>query len=245
MVTSMIEGPGQDPHAYQASARTQLALSKAQVVLANGGGYDDFVGTMLASTGTRPTVLDAVELSGHRAPAGGELNEHVWYDLPTVAAVADRLAQVLSAQRPDRAAVFSANAAAFTGRLTALEATEAEVRASAGGAGVATTEPVPVYLLQACGLEVRTPAAFADSVEEGSDASPASLRATEDLFRRHRVRALVYNDQTAGPQTQLVVAAARASGVPVVPVTETLPRGQDYLSWMASTLARVRAAVTG
>ena len=69
------------------------------------------------------------------------------------------------------------------------------------------------------------------------------LKQTEDLFTMHRVRLLAYNEQTSGPETQAVLTAARADHVPVVPVTETLPNGQDYLSWMRGNLTAIRAAL--
>jgi zinc/manganese transport system substrate-binding protein len=58
------------------------------------------------------------------------------------------------------------------------------------------------------------------------------------------VRALVYNEQTSGPETEQVLAAAQSAGVPVVPVTETLPEGEDYLGWMGANLDAVVAALT-
>lgn len=61
-----------------ANARTQLELSKADVVIENGGGYDDFVDTMLKSTNNGAAkVLNVVDISGKTATGGGELNEHV------------------------------------------------------------------------------------------------------------------------------------------------------------------------
>src|ERR1700754_5216056 len=38
-VTSIISDPSQDPHSYEANTQTQLELSKAKVVIENGGGY--------------------------------------------------------------------------------------------------------------------------------------------------------------------------------------------------------------
>ncbi|CAG7844998.1 hypothetical protein USB125703_01253 [Pseudoclavibacter triregionum] len=77
-MTSIIDDPNKDPHEYEASAQNQLALSNAQVVIENGGGYDDFVDTMLDSAGNdSATVLDAVDISGKTAEDGEELNEHV------------------------------------------------------------------------------------------------------------------------------------------------------------------------
>jgi zinc/manganese transport system substrate-binding protein len=76
-VTSIMDNPSQDPHSFEASAQNQLALSKADVVIENGGGYDDFMNTMLNAGGAKKaTVIDVVDLSGKKA-AGGALNEHV------------------------------------------------------------------------------------------------------------------------------------------------------------------------
>ena len=67
-VTSIINDPSQDPHSYEASPQNQLALSKARVIIENGGGYDDFVDVMRHSA-ARPdvVVLDAVKISGRNA----------------------------------------------------------------------------------------------------------------------------------------------------------------------------------
>ncbi|HEX7835130.1 MAG TPA: ABC transporter substrate-binding protein, partial [Pseudolysinimonas sp.] len=58
-----------------------------------------------------------------------------------------------------------------------------------------------------------------------------------------KVRLLAYNEQTSGPETDRVRAAATAAGIPVVPVTETLPKGKDYVSWMNANLDAVGAAL--
>ncbi|MGI3784451.1 MAG: metal ABC transporter solute-binding protein, Zn/Mn family, partial [Janthinobacterium lividum] len=244
-VSSIIARPDQDPHEYTADARTQLRLSKAQLVIQDGAGYDDFVATMLAATRAKPRVVTVADVSGYDLhPADGELNEHFWYDLPTMVRLADRLDQDLTALAPDRAATFRTNAAALTARLQALEKTEADLGSEHAGTGVAITEPVPLYLLEACGLVNRTPAAFSEAVEEGSDVAPSVLTQTTALFSSHQVALLASNEQAAGPQTDLVVAAARKNGVPVVGVTETLPAGQDYVGWMQANLDAVGSALS-
>jgi zinc/manganese transport system substrate-binding protein len=57
--------PTQDPHSYEASAQDQLALSKAALVVENGGGYDPFIDSLLsASDNTDVVVVNASEASG-------------------------------------------------------------------------------------------------------------------------------------------------------------------------------------
>src|SRR6478609_10761823 len=112
-VTSIMDDPAQDPHSFEASAQNQLAISKADIVIENGGGYDDFVDTMLkAAPNDERVVLNAVDISGKKTDGGG-LNEHVWYDFPTVQKVADRLVTALATADPSQKSTFEANAKSF------------------------------------------------------------------------------------------------------------------------------------
>ena len=243
-VTSVISDPDQDPHSYEADPQNQLALSKAKVVIENGGGYDDFVDHMLKSGhNDSAQVINAVDVSGKTAPQGGELNEHVWYDFPTVAKVADRISTALAQADPGDAAAFERNATAFKAELAPLEAEEAQIKKAHGGDGVAITEPVPLYMIEASGLVNRTPGEFSEAIEEGDDVSPRVLQKSLALFAGKKVKALVYNEQTSGPQTEKAEAAAKAAGIPVVPVTETLPKGKDYLGWMTANLDALASAL--
>ncbi|MCU1401883.1 MAG: transporter substrate-binding protein [Microbacteriaceae bacterium] len=242
-VTSIITDPNQDPHSYEADAQVQLALSHASVVIENGGGYDDFVDTLLkGANNPKATVLNAVDISGFAQ--NSNLNEHVWYDFPTVQKVAAKITAKLSSLDSANAAVFAANQKKFEAALGTLEASEAAIKASpAGGSGVAITEPVPLYLLEASGLVNKTPAKFSEAIENGTDVAPDLLQQTLALFSGHKVKLLSYNEQTTGPQTEQVLAAAKAAGVAVVPVRETLPAGKDYLAWMTDNIAAVKAAL--
>ena len=246
-VTSIISDPSADPHSYEADTRTQLAVADADLVIANGGGYDDFVGTLVEASGAGAPVIDVVELSGREAEAeaaGEELNEHMWYDFETVLKLSDEIVAQLSEVDPDNADTYESNGAEFTDAVQGLIDSEAEKQASTAGAGVAITEPVPGYLLDALGAENRTPEEFSEAIEEGDDVAPAALQETIDLFTGGQVKALVYNEQTTGAETEQVLKAAQDAGVAVVPVTETLPEGEDYVSWMQSNIDAVADALS-
>jgi zinc/manganese transport system substrate-binding protein len=195
------------------------------------------------SAGARATLLNAVEISGRKAAPGTDLNEHVWYDFPTVARLAARLTHVLLRKDPADTAILRANAARFAGRLRALEASEARIRTASAGRGVLVTEPVPLYLLQACGLVNRTPPAFSRAVEDGTEVAPRVLSQALQLVAAPGIALIAFNEQESGRDTDQLLAAARRHGVGVVPVTETLPAGRDYLSWMAANLSAVASAL--
>ena len=242
VVTSFIDNPSTDPHSFEASTRNELAIAHADLILENGGGYDDFMQTLRSSVGGSATLLDAVRVSGIK-PVNGSLNEHVWYEIQTVADMAVRIEAFLVEHDRAHAATYQANAQRFRQQLAALRTTELRIKETHPGEGVAVTEPVPLYMLHACGLVDRTPPEYSKAVEDGTDVSPRVLHQTLALFTAHRVRALVYNAQTTGPQTDQVKAAAAANGVPIVPVTETLPTGKTYYSWMRGQLDALSAAL--
>ena len=73
-VTSIINSSAKDPHSYEASARDRLAVTKADLVIENGGGYDAFMHDLLEGTDGIP-VITAVEFS-HDFPGNEGHEEH-------------------------------------------------------------------------------------------------------------------------------------------------------------------------
>ncbi|MDO7883138.1 metal ABC transporter solute-binding protein, Zn/Mn family [Salinibacterium soli] len=270
-VTSIITGANQDPHSFEASARDQLAVSEADLVILNGGGYDPFMETLVEASGTSAPVIEAVEASGlldedhadddhadepaedHTdEPADGHdghdhiegFNEHVWYDLHGMVHVVEHIAEELAAIDAANADTYTANAEALAADIESLESRADELHTALEGQGAAMTEPVPAYLLAAVGLDNLTPEAFTEAIEEGADVPPVALQETLDLFADNAVVVLAYNSQTASPETERVRAAAEDAGVPVLDFTETLPDGQTYVSWMTANLDAIQAALT-
>lgn len=241
-VTSLIDDPAADPHSYEAPPAAAAAVARARIVVVNGGGYDDFAERL--TPGPEASVIDVVALSGLAAPAGGELNEHVWYSLPTMKTLAERLAADLGGADPAGAAGFTANAAAFGTKVDGLVAKADALKSAHGGERIAVTEPVPLYLTDAAGLVDATPPKFSEAVEEDADPPAAVVAATLDLFGADPVKALLVNAQTRTPVTDQVEQAARTAGVPVIEVGETLPAGTaDYVEWINGQLDALRIAL--
>ncbi|MCP1504061.1 zinc/manganese transport system substrate-binding protein [Curtobacterium herbarum] len=242
-VTSILEDPSQDPHSFESSAKTQLAVSKADLLIENGGGYDDFMTTLSKAADTKAPTINVVQLSGLQKSGDTEFNEHVFYSYPTmvklVADVAERLGKLDSAD----ASTFQANAKTLTGKLQELESQVASVEKTVDGEKVAYTEPVPGYLFDAMGLDNVTPEAFSEAIEEGDDVPPAALNDTLKLFTSGEAKLLAVNEQTSSAETEQVQKAAEKAGIPVVGVTETLPKGEDYVSWQQANIDAVTAAL--
>ncbi|WP_309072986.1 metal ABC transporter solute-binding protein, Zn/Mn family [Paenarthrobacter sp.] len=264
-VNAIITKTSQDPHSYEATAQDKLLISKAKLVVENGGGYDDFLHKIADETEVgHENMISAVEVSGlapeeeghgtesssaaaqdedEHAHDHGEFNEHVWYSLDAMGKLADAVAEKLGSLDAGSASTFTTNADSFKAKLSELTGKLGDIKAGNEHAPVAVTEPVPLYLLEAAGLENKTPEAYSAAIEEETDVPPAVLKETTDLVSAKSVRLLAYNQQTEGPQTESVKRAAENAGVPVVNFTETLPDGKDYLQWMADNVEAISAAL--
>lgn len=259
-VTSIIDSAAHDPHSYEASAQDQLAIAGADLVIENGGGYDPFIDLLVEGSGTTAVVVSAAAVAGleedEAHSEGGAhsedddhghlegVNEHVWYDVHVMGDVAAAIAAELVELDAANAATYEQNLAAWTTELEAVEAALEAAAAALGGGVVAATEPVPASLLAELGFDDETPAEFSEAIEEGADVPPLALQQTLDLIASGEVRLLAYNEQTASPETERVRAAAEEAGIPVISFVETLPDGEDYVSWMRANIEAVVGAVT-
>lgn len=237
-VTSIIDDPSADPHSYESTPAEAAEILGADLVVFNGGGYDEFVPQILESDGAAVPSIEAVAATGED---GG--NEHVWYDLATVEAVAGKVAEQLGELAPDRADTFTANAEAFHGELEAVGAQVSSIREQHAGTPVAVTEPVAFHLIEATGLADATPPDFVQAVEEESDPSAAAVAETRRLVSERGVRALVFNPQARTPVTAQVRSDAERAGIPVVEMAETLPEGSGYVDWMSAQVETLATAL--
>ncbi len=242
-VTSVIDNPAQDPHSFEAGPRVQLELSRADLVIANGGGYDDFIDILRAGLDHASGVeIHAVSVSGFTEEQI-ESNEHVWYDLETARALADAMATSLASIDPEHAEEYRENAERFTASVSALSDRLATLSREHSGMTALVTEPIPLYLLDAAGVANLTPPELSAAIESGQGVPAAVLNDALTLISQGEISVFVYNKQTAGPETNQLRDAAVRHGVPVMGVSETLPHGLDYVQWMAENIAHLEGAL--
>lgn len=226
-VTSLIADLSRDPHDFEPSGRDELALSRADLVIVNGGGYDDFIDQMLSSLDQHPATIRAVDIA-----ARTDDNEHVWFDPAVAAAVADAIATGLGQIDPGHASDYDAGAAAFADSLADARDQLASIAEHYPATPVAVAEPAPVPLIEAAGMVNIIDDSFTEAMEEGVDVPPGELAAVLDRIRQHDADLLVYNVQSATPQSEQLRAAAETADVPVVEVTELLPPDTGYAAWI-------------
>ena len=178
-VTALVYNSNQDPHSFEASARDQLAINDADIVIMNGGGYDDFVEKLVEADPTPAILVNAYMASGE----DDGRNEHIWYDVDQVGDVAAVIGGAIEAVDSKLSDEVWASVDSFRAELAKRKA-ELDAIASSGACGkVFATEPLVDYLLEDAGCVNVTPQAFSDAIEEERDVPPAVIDDCEKILK--------------------------------------------------------------
>jgi zinc/manganese transport system substrate-binding protein len=242
-VAAIMSNPNSDPHTFEASPSVAEVVSKAGLVVQNGVGYDSFMNKIeAAAPNIARRVIDVQNLFGLPDTTS---NPHLWYNPTTMPRVATAIAADLSKLEPSHSSYFNSNVTRFDDSLKPWLAELALIKAKFPAARVATTEPVADYMLRAAGLDNLTPFTFQADIMNGVDPSPQGVAFEEGLFSGHKVKVFVYNQQVTDTLTQSFINAAKAAGVPIVGVYETMPTpGYTYQTWMLAEAKAVYAALS-
>jgi zinc/manganese transport system substrate-binding protein len=242
-VFSVDSNPNTDPHTYEATPSVGQKISKANLLIENGVGYDSFMDSLAsASPNSARKVIDVQHLLGL---PDSTPNPHLWYSPRTMPAVARALASDLSKLDPAHASTFRANETRFVASLQPWLGAIAAFKAKYAGTKAATTEPVADYLLSAMGIDNLTPFQFQADIMNGTDPTPQDVTLEKGFFTKHQVKVFCYNQQVTDPLTDSIRQTALSAGVPVVGVYETMPvPGYDYQTWMMAELNAIQKAIT-
>ena len=242
-VYSVDSNPNTDPHTYEATPSVGQKISKANLLIENGVGYDTFMDKLAsASPNSARKVINVQQLLGL---PDSTANPHLWYDPKTMPAVAQAVTADLSALDPAHAAMFQANESKFVASLQPWMNAIAAFKAKYGGTTAATTEPVADYLLTAMGINNLTPWQFQADIMNGTDPTPQDVSLEKGFFTQHQVKVFCYNQQVTSSLTGSIRQTAVSAGVPVVGVYETMPvPGYNYQSWMLAEVNAIQKAIT-
>jgi zinc/manganese transport system substrate-binding protein len=243
-VTSVIANPNTDPHDYEPTPSDARTMATAQYVIVNGAGYDAWAQKLLdANPVSGRKVLVVADLVGKKE---GD-NPHLWYSPAYVKRFIDRVASDLGALDASDAGYFTQQAAQYeTTGLKGYFDTITAIKQKYAGTKVGATESIFSYLADALGLDLITPYSFLNAISEGSDPSAADKAEVEREITSREIRVFVFNSQNATPDIQGLVAQAKAAGIPVVKMTETLsPQNESFQGWQTGQLEALQTALGG
>jgi zinc/manganese transport system substrate-binding protein len=241
-VTSIIDNPNADPHSYEPTAADGRAIATAQLAIINGVGYDGWA-TKLANA--NPSATRTTLTVGDLVGAKDGDNPHRWYNPGNVQQVVAQITADYQKADPADAAYFTAQHDKVVGTsLKQYFALISQIKASYAGTPVGASESIFAMMSPALGLDLLTPPAFLRAISEGTDPSAADKATIDKEISTKQIKVYVYNSQNATPDIQAQVSAAKAQGIPVTTITETLtPAGASFQAWQVAQLTALRQAL--
>jgi zinc/manganese transport system substrate-binding protein len=241
-VHSIIVNPDTDPHSYEPTPEDARALAGAQLAIVNGVGYDTWASKLLdANPEGGRLVLNVGDLLGL---VQGE-NPHRWYFPADVLRVIAAITADYERLDPAGAGYFLAQRKAFeTSGLARYDALRAQIRSAYAGVPVGYSESIFQGLGEDLRLRLLTPSSFAKAIAEGSEVTAQDKRTVDEQAEARRIKVWVLNSQNVTPDVERVSEIARAKGIPVATVTETLsPASDSFQQWQVTQLEGLERAL--
>jgi zinc/manganese transport system substrate-binding protein len=241
-VTSIIDNPDADPHSYEPTPANGRAAASAQFAIVNGIGYDPWAPKLLdASPNGKRTVLTVGDVVGIKD--GG--NPHRWYSPDNVHQVIEQITADYKKIDPADAAYFDQQKKNYeTQGLGKYNSLIADIKAKYAGTPIGASESIVSPLADGLGLKMLTPDSFLTAISEGSDPTAADKAAIDAQIKAKQIKVYIYNSQNSTPDVQAQVDAAKAAGIEVATVTETLvPATATFQDWQSTQLEGIEQAL--
>jgi ABC-type Zn uptake system ZnuABC Zn-binding protein ZnuA len=268
-VTGLLK-PGIDAHDYEPSPADLDAIARADVVVKNGVGLEEWLDDTIKSAGYDGPVVDASqgvrlrkggaheeEGTGHDEGAAGEEHAgetaehdpHIWQNPRNAMVMAANIERGLAAADPANAAAFRDRLAAYTSELQALDAEVERQIGSLANKKLVTNHDAFAYYIDRYGLK------FVGSVIPSFDTSAElSGRDIRDLVAKVKATGVkaIFSETTLPPKAAETIG--REAGVRVVVGDDALygdalgPPGSDgdtYLKMIRHNTATIVRNLSG
>lgn len=222
--TAIIDKSSVDPHDFDPTTADAKKLTKANIIVANGLGYDSWMNKLAKSVNKKP-VLVGEDLMGLK---NGD-NSHIWYNLNMPTKYVDYLVKRLSKLDKKHAAYFKANGKKYLAKVDKIKKLVKTDKSNKKP--VFVSEPVFDYALKEAGYKIGDKE-FEEAIENGTDPSPKMINKMNTDIKEKKIAFFVNNTQASSSTVKSFVKLAKKNGVPVLNVRETIPNHITYLTWM-------------
>ncbi|MQS75980.1 metal ABC transporter solute-binding protein [Companilactobacillus halodurans] len=230
-VTSLINNPAIDPHDYEPTTDTAKKVSKADITVANGLGYDSWMNKL--NKKSDDSFIKIGEDVMHKKTGD---NPHIWYNPQTMPKYTRLLAKKLAKKDPKNKQYYEKNAQKYINSLKPVQNELTKLKQLSEklpNKNVYVSEPVFDYSISALGFKV-TNKSFEKAVENGTDPTPSEIKKMHQGIKDKKIAFFVLNSQTDSKLVNNLVKMAKKNNIPVLKVTETLPKDKTYQEWMLS-----------
>lgn len=233
-VISIMNNPKQDPHMFNANPKIIVSMEKAQIIVENGLGYDNWMQHLYSATSKKAFLINVGQLMHKKSG----VNPHIWYDPQTMPIYAQTLTKKLIACDPQHEKHYKKNLTFLLKKAHAYQKKIFQAQKKLKGMSVTATEPILGYLISALKLKMLN-TAFQQSVMNGADLTPREIIEFEQSLTEKKVKLFIYNAQVTDPTATHLKNLALKNDIPIIGVSETMPANQHYYQWMDVTLNKI------
>lgn len=221
-----------DPHDFEPSTDDAKKVAQANIVVANGLGYDSWMNN-LASASNKKILLVGEDLMHLKK---GD-NPHIWYDLDMPSKYVSYLVKHLSSLDKAHAGYFRENGEKYLAKIDKIKA-EAKLIKAKTKKPVFVSEPVFDYALEETGYKIGD-RNFEEAIENGTDPSPQMIQEMLTAIKNHKIAFFVNNVQASSSTVDNMVKVSKNNDIPVINVRETMPDHTSYLTWMRESYRKL------
>lgn len=191
-------------HDYQLQTRDMVALEKADILIVNGGGMEQFMDKVISMRSDLPVItasagIDMLPLEDHAHEHAQEhegegcieVNAHVWLDPQLAVRQIENIAEGLCAADPAHAQAYRDNAAAYALRIDGLYQEMIAQLAPVAGKQIITFHEAFPYFAGAFGIEI----AGVIEHDQGEEPGTREIARTCDMVKELGIRALFAEPQ--------------------------------------------------
>lgn len=224
-VQAIITNGDTDPHDFEPTTNSAKEVANANIVIANGLGYDDWMAKLADSNNIRVTKVGE-QLMGLKQ---GD-NPHIWYNLNMPKKYVNYIVKRASQIDPKNAGYFRKNARNYLNKIQNIKQIAAKIDGTKSKP-VYASEPVFDYALKRCHFRIGNPA-FEEAVENETDPSAQVVHNMQQSIKHRKIAFFVNNVQASSSTVNGMVKLAKQNQIPVLKVRETMPNGTSYYQWM-------------
>ncbi len=252
VAVNALVGPNSDAHVYQPAPGDAKALADARLVFANGLGFEGWINRLVRASGTKaPTIVATKGVKPRKAEddrghAHGDADPHAWQSVANARIYVANIRDALSLADPAGKDSYAANAAAYLGRLDALET---EVKAAietipSDRRRIITTHDAFGYFAAAYGITFIAP----QGVSTEAEVSAKDVARIITQIRKQKIPAVFLENVTDERLLKRIGAesGARIGGTLYSDaLTDANGQAATYLDMMRHNVKQIAAALAG
>lgn len=233
--TALIANGDTDPHDFEPTTASAKVVAQADIVVANGMGYDSWMGN-LASSNHKKEVKVGEDLMGLSSSA----NPHIWYNLTMPKKYVAYLVKKLSKLDKKHASYYQANAKTYLKQIAKIEKVADQIDGKKSKP-VFVSEPVFDYALERTGFTIGDKN-FEEATEKETDPSAAMIAKMNKAIEKKQIAFFVNNTQSSSDTVKTFIKKAKAKNIPIIEARETMPNKVSYAKWMLSNYQKLAKA---